>query len=110
MKNLAFHKKQVKQHRQRNIHEQAMRKVDEMGLKILVDSNTRFDALLADLRLQRCNLERRQFERVYPYFDYDRFVFFFGKQRVMNVVNWVVDGGPVPSLLNCDSFPAPTRF
>jgi hypothetical protein len=64
MKNLAFHKKQVREHRMRNIRAQAESKIDAIGDQVLARSQARFDEMIRDLKLQRCKLEQRQRERI----------------------------------------------
>jgi hypothetical protein len=64
MKNLAFHKKQVREHRMRNIRAQAESKIDAIGRQVLMRSQARYNEMIRDLRLQRCKLEQRQRERI----------------------------------------------
>lgn len=64
MKNLAHYKKQVREKRRQHTHERAMARIDAIGDAVWARSQERWDGMLRDLRLQRCNLERKQRERI----------------------------------------------
>jgi hypothetical protein len=64
MKNLLYHKKQVREKRRQHTHERAMQRVDAIGAQVLARSQERWDGMLRDLELQRCKLEQRERERI----------------------------------------------
>jgi hypothetical protein len=100
MKNLQYHKKQVREHRLRNIQAIANKRIDAIGRKVLDESNKRWDAIIEDLRRQNGKLQASIMRRMGYSGDFTMAAIhaFYGPATDA-IVRWVIDGGEIPKEL-----------
>ena len=102
MKDLKYHKRFIKERQLENQKQKADQRLDQIGAKVLKQSQQRWNAAINDLKAQRRKLQGSIMRRMgySKAMTMSAILQYYGEPRANVIVDWVINGGPVPEELN----------